>query len=694
MRQLLSSVAFLCATSYVSAQDLNDVLERATKAAVKKVSPSVVQIVTTGGADMVVTTAKGTFRKALGPTTGLIVDADGYIISSTFNFVNKPTNILVYVQGAAEPYKASLVASDHSRMLTLLKVDAKGLPAATSVPKSKITEGQWSIALGRTLDTKSNAPPQVSVGIISAKNRVWGKAIQTDAKISPVNYGGPLVDIEGNVQGILIPASPNGDEVTAGLEWYDSGIGFAIPLEDVQAVLPRLKKGQDLHRGLLGVRLKTQDLYSAAVEIADINTDSSADKAGLKPGDIITHIDGHKIERLAQLQHALGPKYAGDQISIKYKRGNEEIEIPKLTLVGNVGSQGHPFLGILPMRDDPKLGVELRHVFTGSPAAKAGLKPGDRIVKFGLVKNKKLDPFTGEKPGRIQLLEWLNSRVPNEEIQLEVMRPMGKTETLKIALGALPGTNKDAEWKIGDKLPEKASAEKALEPLEVNNPNIKPPKIDPAAKKAKPKTGWDKIRTADGENTFWFYVPANYDPNIAHGLVVWLNPPGKYKEKDIEDVQDLWAETLREKNLIMVFPLSEIEGGWTPSQSDFVLESIQEAMKRYTVDRQRIVAHGQGIGGQMAVYLGFSQRDLIRGVAIHAAVVEQVKEFQPNQRLAFYVTAGELDPTEKLIAESRTKLQDKKFSVIYRSIANRGREYLDETNVQDLAAWIDTLDKQ
>src|SRR5438477_8778024 len=103
------------------AQDLNEALEKATKDAVRKVAPSVVQIVTQGGADMVVTTPKGpAFRKALGPTTGVIVSEDGYIISSLFNFLNSPTSILVSISGQAEPLVAKRIANDKSRLLTLL----------------------------------------------------------------------------------------------------------------------------------------------------------------------------------------------------------------------------------------------------------------------------------------------------------------------------------------------------------------------------------------------------------------------------------------------------------------------------------------------------------------------------------------------------------------------------------------------
>src|SRR6266436_5079208 len=99
------------------AADLNDMTEKAMKDAARKVAPSVVQILTQGGADQVVVGAKGlTFRKAVGPTTGLVVAADGYVISSAFNFINNPTTILVAVPGIKEPFVAKRIATDRSRM--------------------------------------------------------------------------------------------------------------------------------------------------------------------------------------------------------------------------------------------------------------------------------------------------------------------------------------------------------------------------------------------------------------------------------------------------------------------------------------------------------------------------------------------------------------------------------------------------
>src|SRR5207249_3376457 len=148
-------------------------------------------------------------------------------------------------------------------------------------------------------------------GIISAMGRIWGKAIQTDAKVSPVNYGGPLVDLDGRLVGILVPLSPRAEEETAGVEWYDSGIGFAVPIEDIMRVLPRLREGKDLVRGMLGVTLKEGTSPNATPIIDQIFDESAAAKAGLQPGDQIAAIDGAPVVRQAEMMHALGPKYAG-----------------------------------------------------------------------------------------------------------------------------------------------------------------------------------------------------------------------------------------------------------------------------------------------------------------------------------------------------------------------------------------------
>lgn len=660
--------------------ELYEAQQKAIKAAAAKVAPSVVQIQTAGGLDTV-----GAVRKGSGPTTGLVVDADGFVISSAFNFANKPTEIFVTVPGHKDRYYAKVVATDHTRMLTLLKIEAKGLPVPAAADKKGFKVGQWSIALGRTLGGV-DTPPSISVGIISALDRIWGKAMQCDAKISPVNYGGPVVDIAGKVQGVLVPASPRGQDETAGVEWYDSGIGFAIPLEDINAVLPRLKKGESLNRGLLGITPQGQDIYSGAPVIGTVAPDSAAAKAGIKPGDVILEIDGTKIERQAQVMHALGKKYDGDTVSVKIKRGSETVDYPNLKLTGVLTVFAHSFMGILPMRDDPELGVEIRYVFPKSPADVAGLKEGDRIMALGVGKQGK-QPFAG----REGLAALLNSQPAGTEIGLDVRKKGEKNNTqVTLKLEAMPDT-------VPEKLPELASLKKALEPKKTVGP---PPPMPPAPpKKEDPKkveTGMLKRSNQARDHEYWVYVPENYDPNVAHAVVVWLHPIGKGKEKDAEAFVSLWEDACTDQHIILIGPRATNETGWLVSEADFVRETLRDVASQYTIDRQRVIAHGMGVGGQLAYYLGNNNRDTFRGVATTGApLANAMRGNVANQRVAFFLIAGNKDPRAAGIAESKDKLVALKFPVTYRELKDRGHEYLENSKdtLQELIRWVDSLDR-
>src|SRR3954452_16160960 len=245
MKQLIWVLAALCGlgTTARADDDIDATNEAAIAAAAANVAPSVVMIETTGGTERMSSGPGGAMiRKGVGPTTGLVVAADGFVITSAFNFANKPTDIFVTVPGRPQRLVAKVVATDTTRMLTLLKIDAKNLPVPEAFPKKDVDVGQWSIALDRTQEPDTDRPPSMSIGIVSAVNRIWGKAIQTDAKTSPVNYGGPLVAIDGRVYGIVVPMSNRAEGETAGVDVYDGGIGFAVPLEDIQRMLPRLKQ--------------------------------------------------------------------------------------------------------------------------------------------------------------------------------------------------------------------------------------------------------------------------------------------------------------------------------------------------------------------------------------------------------------------------------------------------------------------
>ncbi|MCS5584162.1 MAG: S1C family serine protease, partial [Pseudomonadales bacterium] len=288
--------------------DLLQAEEQALQQAAEKVSPSVVQIEVLGGLE----TASD------GPVTGLAVSADGFILSSATNFQDTTTAILVSTPSGKRA-SATIVAHDYNRKLVLLKVNTPEVyPLTVAIPHKEIVVGQWAVALGKTY---SRDTTNQSVGIISATNRIWGKAVQTDAKISPANYGGPLIDIYGRVYGILTPLSPRGGGgPSEGTEWYDSGIGFAIPLVDILPQLDKLKAGQDLYPGRLGISLRTGDIYDLPAEVVSVQPKSPARKVGLQKGDIIIKINDMVITRQAQLRHALGGKYAGDLITVSYRR--------------------------------------------------------------------------------------------------------------------------------------------------------------------------------------------------------------------------------------------------------------------------------------------------------------------------------------------------------------------------------------
>lgn len=711
---LLLAVPIMALVAAVGrADDLDELQEKAIKAAVRKIAPCVVQIETQGGTELVTTGprmpgAPPGIRLGTGPTTGLIVHADGYVISSAFNFANKPQSILVAVPGHKERYVAEIIANDQTRMLTLLKligVNGK-LPLPVPVPKGEMRIGQTALAVGRTLTGPDRPMPSVSVGIISALNRIWGRAIQTDAKVSPTNYGGPLIDLYGRVQGVLVPASPRAEGETAGFEWYDSGIGFAIPLEDINRVLPKMLKGAvkdvvTLKRGLLGVTMQQkqgQDEHSLPATIAAVSPASAAEKRGLKPGDTIKEIDGKPIVSQAQLRQVLGPKYAGDTVALKIQRGKEEIKLD-VKLEGAVASYPQPFLGILPMRDDPEPGVEVRFVYPGSPADKAGIRAGDRIMKMGREVPPaplRLQPIAG----RDAMMDLINSAVPGLELSFEVKRGENKkTETLKIKLDVVPDMVPSKT-----QLPEKASVKKALTKPKGVGPQAagapkKEEKKEPNKEDKKADTGFLKRTTAAADHTYWIYVPENYDPNIAHAVLVWLHPPGKNKEKDFDNFWQSWQFPCEDYHIILVCPAAESErGGWTQSESEFVQEAVRAVSDSYTVDRRRIIAHGMDQGGEMAFALGFRSRGLFRGVATTgAALSSNPRDKVVNQPLSFFLVVGDKDPLRDAVKETKTKLIDKKYPVIYREVPNLGRQYIDGRlgidTLEELVRWIDSLDR-
>ncbi len=333
------------AAGTVSQARLHEYQQQVFRAALRAVQPSIVRIDTIGGAQPVRRAspvgggAAPGFRQADGPTTGLIWSADGYIITSSFNFIRDPSIITVTLHDGRR-FVAKLIARDRPARLALLKIEAADLPVPRLLARDQLRPGQWALAAGCGHGSDT---PAVSVGIVSAVDRMSGLAVQTDAKVSPANYGGPLFDLAGRVIGVCVPMGPGEDEI-ADAQWYDSGIGFAVDTDLVHSRVQRLKHGRDLQRGLMGVSLDTRapvvgltprepvDQPPTDGLRIDAEPRGPAADAGLREGDVITRLDGIPVPRLPDLRRVLARKVAGDLLAVTYRRG-ESVRTAMLTLV-------------------------------------------------------------------------------------------------------------------------------------------------------------------------------------------------------------------------------------------------------------------------------------------------------------------------------------------------------------------------
>jgi serine protease Do len=328
------STAFLLAAAVAqstTAQESTSNLSRGTllapkafRAAAAKVQPSLVRIEGFGG--LAAGVAGGGYQApGEGPTTGLILSPDGYIVTSTFNFIRKPPVITV-VLPSGERRIAKLLGRDETRRICLLKVDGvSDLPVPEFAPRTDLKVGQWAVAIGVGF---GGAQPALSTGIISATSRISAKAVQTDANTSPANYGGPLVDLDGRVIGICVPLSPGAKSDAAGSEWYDSGIGFAVSLEGQENIIERLKAGETLKAGFLGVQVEpagkpAEGKFESGVVIKEIVPDSPAAKAGLEKGDKLISLGGAEIADPTHLISLVGRHLSGDKVEVALKRGEE-----------------------------------------------------------------------------------------------------------------------------------------------------------------------------------------------------------------------------------------------------------------------------------------------------------------------------------------------------------------------------------
>lgn len=621
--------------------------EEAIQAAALRVAPSIVSIETVGGLERVDQVLLGT-----GPTTGLIVSPDGYVITSSFSFAQKPASVLVVLaDGPRLP--AEVVATDHSRLLVLLKIDAgRPLPVPEAVEEAEIRVGWWSIAVGRAFDVEQ---PNLSLGIVSAVDRVGDKAIQTDAKVSPTNYGGPLIDIRGRVLGVLSPLSPTKGSELSGVEWYDSGIGFAVPLAHINRVLPRLKEGRDLKPGLMGVNLQGGDIYASAAVVAACRPKSPAYNAGLKPQDTIIGLDGRSIARQSQLLDQIGSHYAGDRVKLTVRRGEEEL-VRELELVDHLDPYQRAFLGVLPARSSAaeSTGVVIRYVYPESPAAKLGLQAGDAIT---VVAGKPVAK-------REDLIELMASLEVGQTTSIEFRR---EDETLRndVTLQAEPEA-------VPAELPAVASHEQPFDGK-------------------RPATGKFTVKVAEFKNEALAYVPPDYDPRGSCAIVVWLPSPGESVKDD--DLLARWQAHCDRSGLILLAPKPADAAKWQKDDIEFVRKSLEQLRSTYPIDPLRVVAAGGELGGAVAYNVAFELREAIRGVvALQAPLITPPPDNDPVYRLDFYLTTAPKAKFARQIEGAIKHLRERKYCVTTHEQAGAAAELSDD-EAAELFRWIDSLDK-
>jgi serine protease Do len=642
----IAALIGLLLASTIAAQEnrLASLEQTALRNAAQAVAPSVVQIETLGGLERVERVLVGT-----GPTSGLIVTEDGFIVSSAFNFIQQPSSILVTLpNGQRRP--ATIVARDQSRMLVLLKVETdSSLPVPKAVPRAEMQVGQWTVAVGRAM---SSTDVNLSVGILSAVDRIWGRAIQTDAKISPSNYGGPLVDVQGRVLGVLVPLSPDAQDEVAGAEWYDSGIGFAVPLVDLLARLDTLRSGRDLAPGILGISLKSADVYADNTEIAVVQAKSPAADAGLKAGDRILEVNGRPIRRGVQLKHALGALYAGDRVQVVVLRGEERIET-QAVLTDQLLPYERPFLGILP-QPAGEAGVRVRFVYPESGAARAGLRPLD------LIQTLDGDLLQDLQQLRIELAD----RQPEDSVALTIDRN-DREISLTVTLSNLPID-----------LP----------------PEFPPPEDPPTAEAGSFETGTIEVRIPEQPNACSAYVPENYTGRRPYGLLVSLDPPGT---KDSAALVDQWKDVCAKHDLILLAPRSQDTTRWLPTEIDFVRKTIDQMFGRYRIDPARIVLHGREGGAAMAYLVTFSQRELVRGVIAEDAPVPiglRAPMPEPLQPLAILAIQARQSKLQSRIATGLERLRSQKIPVTVLELGDQPRP-LSATERFLVGRWIEGLSR-
>lgn len=264
--------------------------------------------------------------------SGVVVEANGTILTN--NHVVEGADKITVAMSDNKTYEAKVIGTDVPSDLAVIKIEATNLPFLTLGNSDSVRVGDIVLAIGNPLGIGQS----VTSGIISAKGRRTGLSdgsyedfLQTDAPINRGNSGGALVNLNGELIGInsqiLSPGGASGGNI---------GIAFSIPSNMAKTVMEQLLKDGKVHRGMLGINIqnisddlaKTLDIKDkSGIIVSNVQNGSAAEKAGVKRGDIVTAINGEKLDDSNILRNKIAGTPPGTDIKLSIVRDGKELEL-------------------------------------------------------------------------------------------------------------------------------------------------------------------------------------------------------------------------------------------------------------------------------------------------------------------------------------------------------------------------------